>query len=117
MTDYYNAFVELALQLCKKSDYGDKAKVRKNNAAASKLIKLQQIMRQNVDEELLNALLHHEDERVKENAASFCLKINILVEQAVLTLENLRDSSDDWSISFSSKMVLQLYREGKLFLS
>lgn len=116
MKDFYSLFVDLSLQLCKKDDYGDKVKVRKNNAAASKLIKLQKKMRQNIDEELLDALLHHEDERVKENAASFCLKINILVEQAILTLENLRDSSDDWSISFSSKMVLQLYKDGTLFL-
>ena len=114
MNDFYSLFVDLALQLCKKSDYADKLKVKKNNAAASKLIKLQKKMRQNVDEEILDALLNHEDDRVKVHAASFCLKINILVEQAIVTLEKIRDDSDDSTISFSAKMVLQLYKDGSL---
>ena len=115
MKDYYNTFVDLSLQQCKKSDYADKLKVKKNNVAFKKLNSMQEEMKQNVSEEIWFALLNHKDDRVKVNAASFCLKFKILVEQAVLTLEKVKDCSDDSTISFSAKMVLKLYRDGSLF--
>ncbi len=115
MMDYYNTFVELALQQCRKSDYADKQKVKRNNVAFTKLNSMQEEMRQNFGEEQWCALLNHEDDRVKVNAAVFCLKFKVLVEQAVFTLEKIKDGSDDSTISFSAKMTLQLYREGTLF--
>ncbi|MBE5791575.1 MAG: DUF2019 domain-containing protein [Clostridiales bacterium] len=114
MKDYYNTFVDLSLQGCKKDDYADKQKVKKNNAAFKKLYSMQDEMRQNVSEEIWYKLLNHEDDRVKVHAATFCLKINILVEQAIVTLEKIRDDSGDSTISFSAKMVLQLYKDGSL---
>ena len=117
MKDYYSTFVELSLQQCKKSDYGDKRKVKRNNVAFTKLNSMQEEMKQNFSEEKLCALLNHEDDRVKVNAAVFCLKFNILLEKAVLTLEKIRDGLDDSTISFSAEMTLKLYRDGSLFPS
>ena len=34
MKNYYNLFVKLSLQQCAESDYADKAKVRRHNAAS-----------------------------------------------------------------------------------
>ena len=87
MKDYYNLFVELSLQQCTKNDYGNKLKVKKHNAAYKKLNKLQDEMMKNIGDDALHALLNHEDDRVKVNAASFCLNSEVLVEQSILTLE------------------------------
>lgn len=67
-------------------------------------------MKQNVGEDTLYMLLNHEDDRVKINAASFCLQSQILAAQSVLTLEKIMNTSDDATIRFSAKMLLQKYR-------
>lgn len=107
MKDYYNLFVELSLQQCTKNDYANKSQVKKHNIASKKLKKLQDEMRQNVSEEILYQLLNHEDDRVKINASSFCLQSEKLIDQAVLTLKQIIDTSSDLTISFSARMLLQ----------
>ncbi len=107
MKDYYNLFVELSLQQCTKNDYENKLKVKTHNAASKKIRQLQAEMKQNVSEEVLYMLLNHEDDRVKINAASFCLQMEVLVEQAILALKKIIDVSDDSTICFSAKMLLQ----------
>lgn len=108
--DYYNSFVDLSLQQCLKTDYVDKQKVKKHNAACYKLKKLKDEMEQHPSEDVLYALLNHEDDRVKVNAASLCLQLQILVEQTVLTLKRIIDISDDSTIRFTAKMLLQKYK-------
>ena len=49
MKDYYNSFVDLSLQQCLKTDYVDKQKVKKHNAACYKLKKLKDEMEQHPD--------------------------------------------------------------------
>ena len=110
MKDYYNLFVELSLQQCTKNDYVDKLKIKKHNAVSKKLNNLQDEMVQNISDNTLCALLNHEDDRVKVNAASFCLKSEVLVEQSILTLKKIIADSDDSTICFSAKMLLQKYR-------
>ncbi len=110
MKDYYNLFVELSLQQCTKNDYANEQKVKKHNAAAKKLNKLQDEIMKNISNDTLCALLNHEDDRVKVNAASFCLDSKVLVEQSILTLEKIIADSDDSTICFSAKMLLQKYR-------
>lgn len=107
MKDFINSFVELSLQQCTKNDYADKLKVKKHNTASKKLKKLQDEMKQSVSEDILHVLLNHEDDRVKVNAASFCLQSEILIDQAVFTLKRIIDVSDDSTICFSAKMLLQ----------
>lgn len=107
MKDYYTRFVELSLQQCKQDDYGDRAKVRNHNVAWKKLIKLEEEMRQTGDDATLQRLLNHENERVKLNAAAFCLQLEILVEKSVLILKEVLDNSDDWTSAVSAKMLLQ----------
>lgn len=110
MKDFYNLFVELSLQQCTKKDYANKLKVKTHNAASKKLRQLQDEMKKNASEEILYMLLSHEDDRVKVNAALYCLQLGILVEQAVLALKKIIDASDDSTICFSAKMLLQKYK-------
>ena len=107
MKDYYNLFVELSLQQCTKNDYANKQKVKKHNEASKFLKKLQDEMNKNVDNDVLYSLLKHEDDRVKINAASFCLHCGILIDHAVLTLRKIIDTSDDSTIRFSAEILLQ----------
>lgn len=110
MKDYYNLFVELSQQQCKKNDYVNKLKVKKHNAALRKLNRLQDEMSKNVNNDMLCMLLNHEDDRVKVNAASFCLKSKILVEKSTIALKKVIDNSDDSTICFSAKMLLKKYQ-------
>lgn len=108
MKDYYNLFVELSLQQCTKNDYANKLKVKKHNAVAKKLNKMQDEMMQNISDDMLCMLLNHKDDRVKVNAASFCLHSKVLVEQSILTLKKIIADSDDSTICFSAKMLLEM---------
>ena len=110
MKDYYNLFAELSLQQCTKNDYVNKLKVKKHNAAYNELNKLQDEMMKNIGDDALHALLNHEDDRVKVNAASFCLNSEVLVEQSILTFEKIIADSDDPTTCFSAKMLLQKFR-------
>lgn len=107
MKDYYNLFIELSLKQCTKNDYANKLKVKAHNEASKKLRQLQDEMKQNDSEEILRMLLNHKDNRVKINAAFLCLQMNVLVDQAVLVLKKIIDVSDDSTICFSAKMLLQ----------
>lgn len=109
MCEHYNSFVELSLQQCLKNDYADSEKIRRHNAASKKLLALQEEMKKNADEEALYALLGHEDDRVKLNAASFCLQLGLLTEPSVLALKKVADDSGDSVIRFSAKMLLQTH--------
>lgn len=110
MKDYYDLFVKLSLRQCTESDYADKAKVRRNNAAYKKLYKLQDEMKRNMSEEALLMLLNHEDDRVKVNAASFCLQLGVLCGQSVQTLKKAADASGDRTIRLSAQTLLQKYQ-------
>ena len=107
MKDYYNLFIELSLQQCTKNDYADKLKVKLHNTVSKKIIRLKNEMKQFDSKEVLCMLLDYEDDRVKLNAASLCLEMNILREQAVAVLEKIIDLSKDSTICFSAKMLLQ----------
>ena len=110
MKDYYDLFVKLSLPQCTENDYADKAKVRRHNAAFKKLYKLQDETKRNMSEEALLILLNHEDDRVKVNAASFCLQWGILVGQSVQTLKKAADTSGDRTIRLSAEMLPQKYQ-------
>ena len=107
MKDYYDLFIELSLQQCSKIDYSNKEKVKIHNSASKKLRKLQEEMKHSLSEEMLCKLLRHEDDRVKINAAYFCLRSEILIEQANLTLKKVVEASDDPTLCFTAKMLLE----------
>lgn len=107
MKDYYNSFVNLSLQQGSKNDYSDKAKLKMHNAASKQLQQLQNIMKESDCTEVLCKLLSHEDERVRINAASLCLQMGVLIEKTNCVLRNIMDSSDDATMRFSAKIILQ----------
>ena len=80
------------------------------DTGASKLNELQGEMMRNMSDDTLCALLNHEDDRVKVNAAAFCLNSEVLVARSILTLEKIIADSDDSAICFSAKMQLNKYR-------
>lgn len=107
MKDYYNLFVELCLQQCTKEDYADKQKVKAHNAAFKALQQLQAEMQKMDSTEILRKLLSYEDDRVKINAASLCLQMHILVEEATCALQSIVDFSGDATLRLSAKTLLQ----------
>lgn len=107
MKDYYSLFVKLSLQQCRKEDYVDKRKVRQHNAAVEKLISLEKEMK-NIDcTAVLKELLQHDDERVKINAATFCIQIGVLLDEAKKILIEVSSSSLDSTMQFCADMILQ----------
>ena len=110
MKDYYNLFVELSLQQCTKDEYTNKQRVKKHNTASKQLKQLQAEMKSNDSKEILFMLLNHKDDRVKVNAASLCLQINVLVDEAIHVLKEIIAFSNDSTICFSAKTLLQKYK-------
>ena len=106
MKDYYKLFVELSLKQCTKDDYADKAKIKMHNIASEKLNQLQVEMKHDCADEVVCKLLSHEDDRVKINAASLCLRMDTLVDQAMQVLKNIIDNSSDSTMCFAAKMLL-----------
>lgn len=107
MKDYYNLYIQLSLQQCIQSDYSDKEKVKKHNAAAKKIAHLQEEMKEIDCADILDKLLSYEDNRVKLNASSFCLQTNIHREKAMYVLESIVNTSNDETLRFSAQMLLQ----------
>lgn len=107
MKDYYNLFVKLSLQMCSRDDYKDKQKVKAHNAAVKKIQHLQGEMKDSSNIETFRMLLSHDDDRVRVNAASSCLQMSILVDEARMTLQNIVDFSNDPTVCFSARMLLQ----------
>ena len=107
MQNFYELFVELSLQQCTQNDYADKLKVKSHNDACKKLKQLESEIKQSHSEDILRLLLNHKDDRVKTNAASFCLNMNVFVDQAVFALRKIIENSTDKTICFSAKMLLK----------
>lgn len=107
MKDYYDLFVKLSLQQCCKDDYLDKQKVWMHNNASVKLQSLQAEMKKNDCVDVLVRLLNYDDDRVRLNAASLCIHMGVLCDEAKSALKNIVDCSTDSVMSFSAKMVLR----------
>ena len=56
--DYYNLFINLCLKTCLEDDYEHKSRVRANNRAMDKLLKLQKEMKEIDCSEILDKLLY-----------------------------------------------------------
>lgn len=109
MADYYQLFIDLCLQQCTKDDFSDRRKVKVHNLAINKLYKLQSEMKKTDCKGMLKMLLSHEDDRVRINSAAMCLQDNILVDDAILALRQVVDTSEDSTLSFSAEMLLKKF--------
>lgn len=106
MQEHYETFIKLSLQQCKKNDYSNKMKVKVHNASFKKMYLLQNKMKKYDCSEMLKKLLAHDDERVKINAASFCLDLRIFEELVANILLDISLRSEDPTLSFAAQMLL-----------
>ncbi len=108
MKDYYNTYIKLCLQLSLKDDYADRKNVKKHNAAMDKLMKLEEEMTGFDSSDIMLRLMHHEDDRVRIGASSFCLKQDILTDEAINVLTDVIKTSSDPTLRFDAEMVLKV---------
>ena len=97
-------------------DYADKAKVKKHNAAYTKLDKLLKEIEEDKPylEELFGALMLNEDDKVKLSAATNCLNLNILTNKALECLNDLQNSNSLLGIDkLGIEMTLKRKNKGK----
>ena len=75
-------------------DYGDKSKVRKHNAAYTKIEKAIKEIQEEREYliKLFSELLINEDEKIQLSVATKCLEFSILVDEAVECLNKLKTS-------------------------
>ena len=109
MKDYYSSFVKLSLQQCEKDDYKNKLRVKEHNAASKKLKQLYAEVREldsDESDKILHRLLLCDDNRVKLNAATLCLQMNVMISEAVEALNSIIKESNDAALCLSAKMVL-----------
>ena len=104
--DYYTLFVDLCLKTCLEDDYGDKSKVRANNRAVNKLLKLQEEMKEIDFSEILDDLLLHNDDRVRIYAGTFGVDFPSHREKSIIVINDVAKNSKDKMLSFDAYMVL-----------
>ena len=104
--DYYNLFVNLCLKTCLEDDYGDKSKVRANNRAVNKLLKLQEEMKEMDCSEILDNLLIHDDDRVRIYAGTFGVDYPSHREKSIIVINDVAKNFHDKMLSFDAYMVL-----------
>ena len=106
MKEKIDLFIELSLQQCKKDDYGDSKKVKLHNEATEKLTRLKMQMSDIETKEML-MLLNYNDSRVKINAAQFCFEKQVLIEDAINSLNEVVNTEKDTTLNFSAKILLE----------
>ncbi len=110
MKDYYSIFVDYSLHLCNENDYDNKNKVRQHNVFAKKLNTIKTEMKSIDCTGVIYQLLFHEDERVVINAVDLCYRIGVLPELASAIAEKLYESSEDKTIKFAAKIMIDKYK-------
>ena len=109
MKNYYDLYVNNCLKFCTVADYGDKKKVSAHNRAQRKVRELQKEMKEENCLEVLKELLQHNDSRVKNSAGAMCLRDNIYVEEAIISLKSVYINEQDKSLKFSAGTLLKQY--------
>ena len=107
---YFDLFVRLSLQQCNKNEYGETEKIEQHNLATKKLRCLQAVMKSKQLTDVLSRLLSHGDDRVRINAASFCIELCVFTSRAENVLKDIIKNNDDPTMRFSAKMLLQTKR-------
>ena len=103
--DYYNLFIDLCLKRCLDDDYEDKSRVRANNSAMDKLLKLQKEMKETDCSKILDRLLLHDD-RVRLSAGTFGVDFPSHREKSIIVINDVAKNSKDKMLSFDAYMVL-----------
>ena len=78
-----------------------------HNKAVEKLSKLKDEITVIESEEILKILLLYNDSRVKINAAQFCFEKQVLIEDAINSLNEVVKTEKDTTLNFSAKMLLK----------
>lgn len=107
MKDYFKLYIEYCNKLCFENDYNDKKKLKAHNASMEKLEILHREMLRFDCSEIMLELLRYDDERVRLNAAAFCIKNEIHPSLSRKVLLHISEKSSDASLGFSAKMVLK----------
>ena len=108
--DNYNKIVEL----CKNLHTGDKkAQINLHNNSMKQLAKLYNQFEKDrkYAEGLYVSLMHHEDDRVRLNAAARCLALNVNIADAKKTLKQISKTNLDPSIRIEAEMTWDVWKE------
>jgi len=99
-----------SLKIIEKSNLEGEYKI--GNKEGKKIIKLFKGLEQNHEQalEVLSQLITNESVKVRICAAAHCLSLNILLNQAIKTLEEIA-SLKIRIFSFEAEMTLKVYRE------
>ncbi len=112
-----NELIEEFIKLTETTvDYSSTLSVMKNNRNAKRLLKLHEKISSDMKmaEIIYGKLLEHHNYNVKRVAASHCLKLNIHIQKSEQVLESYIKNGEDKGGKVSAKIVLELWKEGKL---
>lgn len=107
MKSDYDLFVDLCKRQNLKDDYANSFKGISHNLAMKKLKSLQKKIEKNKDFILLENLMHHDDDRVRLNAASFALELGVNLKLSRFILEDIKKNSKDVTVSFSAEQLIK----------
>lgn len=90
-----------------------KAKVKRNNRSVDGLIQVFEEIRTQEEyaQQIYKDLLSYDDDRVRFEAATCCLKLNTNIKEAEKVLKHISQLNPNPAIRFSAEMVLDTWKE------
>jgi len=101
------------ISLCSNLFGQTKAEVKKNNKSVDRLIQIFEKVKINKKyaHQLYKELLYYNDDKVRFEAATCCMKLNVNVKEAKKVLFNILEYNSNPAIRFSAEMVLERWQE------
>ena len=110
MSCIFDEFVTICEKTCSADEFKSKKRRTEHNAAMTSLEKLKKKMF--VEQEhclsIAVALMQHDNEKVRINAAAYCLEANISVETAKQVLLDIYRNSSDRILSYNAYWTMML---------
>ncbi len=109
MENYKERIIELALSTNSATDYGDKAKLRRHNAAMKKLYAISLELKEDKQKaaQVYTELLTHPEEKVRYTAAAELIQLDICTKEAYSVMRKIWCEGEDLLISLHAKMYCE----------
>lgn len=101
------------INLCSNLFGETKAEVKRNNKSVDKLIQIFEEIRTREEyaQQIYVDLLNYDDDRVRFEAATCCLKLKKNIKEAEKVLKHISQLNPNPAIRFSAEMVLDTWKE------
>lgn len=105
-------YLELYIHQCSLLNKGyTKSKVKAHNIAMKELAKIFYHFKEEEDRALFLELLHNESNQVRLMAAAHCLGLNVYIDEAQKTLNQIAKDKHNVELAFEAQVTLDVWKQ------